>query len=146
MSAVALHGRRVAAVLWDGVLFIWPLVMIVGGVALATFFVIVVSLRWHHGIYAGFHYDGARNVAVRSLIVKYGRDEAAQFRFADPPVVNTHSSSLFVDGQIRVFHLYGPRGSRYCVSVWDPGRYWTGRDQSGVNIGGETTIKKGCTF
>jgi hypothetical protein len=122
MTVVAIHSRR-AARLWFR---LFPFIAVAVVLALAATGIYTGISRYYRGKYAGFHYDAARRVAINALVVKYGRDTAAGFRFADPPVVNTHSRSIFIDGQIRVFHLYGRQGTRYCISVWGPGYYWTG--------------------
>lgn len=142
MTTVALYGRRAIGeiISW------WPIIL--GVIALASFGYLAYNGidRYYRGIYAGFHYEDARGVAIRSLVVQYGRDVAADLRFAVPPVVNSHSRNLFIDGQIRIFHLRGPRGTKYCVSVWNPGSYWTGDTHTGIEVGGDTQIAKNCKF
>lgn len=146
MNAVAHQGRRVIGGAVDLFVTLLPFFIIAAVLAVGSWQVAEAFGRWERGIYAGFHYVDAKKVAINALVVQYGRDNASRLRLADPPVVNTHSRSLLVDGQIRVFHLIGPRGTRYCVSVWNPRYNWSAANKTGINIGGDVKIEKGCTF
>lgn len=136
-AAIGSSGRRA---LWLAIPYLVLLAVLAGGV-----FAIVNGIeRYHKGIYAGFHYVDAKRTAINAMIVTYGYDFVNKSTFAHPPVVNTHQYGLLNSGQVRIFHIYGPRGTRYCVSVWNPGDNWT--DNNKINIGGDYNIVKNCHF
>lgn len=143
MSSVALKRR----LLIRGIMDFAPLIAIVValvGIGWGTWHTISA---WHRGIYAGFHYGDAKGVVVRSLVADYGKDFAAKMHFANPPVVNTHGkANIFGKKQLRVFHVIGPAGTKYCITVSDPGYYWTGDKQTGIDVGGATLTQKNCKF
>ena len=91
--------------------------------------------NWQHGIYAGFHYGGAKQYVAEVMAENQGWAFVQQLKLDKPDVINTHSRGLLQGGQqIRVFHLIGPRGVRWCVSVWDGGYRWNS----------DYAIDKGC--
>lgn len=142
MSAIALQGRRALSLALD----IWPIIVVLAAIAIGAFTVVTEVSSYYRGKYAGMHYGTAKSVAINALIVKYGRSTAGTMHFAVPPVVNTHSRSLFRDGQVRVFHVVGQAGARYCITVWNPRENFSGNNRTGIDIGGDASIVKGCSF
>lgn len=109
-----------------------------GVVALFTWLIVWASFNWHRGIYAGFHYNGARQYVTEVMADNYGLAATRQMHLGVPDVVNKHSRALLTAGsdQVREFHLVGPRGVKYCVQVWGGGTDWNT----------DYSIKKGCEF
>jgi len=100
--------------------FGWSLAV---GVAAAAIWAPVFSIiNWQRGIYAGFHYNDAKRFAGYALVGEYGAALTRQLVLAKPDVVNTHIAGPWGGEQVRIFHFVGPRGVKYCVSVWHDGR------------------------
>lgn len=103
--------------------------------------IIAINGTWHRGIYAGFHYKDAKQYVREVTSWNLGYDFSRKLRMGVPDVKNTHAVGTLFGGsgskrQIRVFHLLGPRGVRWCVSVWDGARNWNQNYE----------IQKGCTW
>lgn len=118
-------------------------------VPLATILVIVgiaagitVPIVLHQkGIYGGYSYGDGVSAVEHVLADKYGLEQLNRMRLANPPVVKTHlnlitqkttkSNSFLGSGQVRVYHLIGRAGVRWCVGIWDDyfhsGSYYYGR-------------------
>jgi hypothetical protein len=115
-----------------------------------VFGITVGCQNYQNGIYGGFSYGDAANVARNAMIVQYGKAFTASLRFANPPAIKSHFNNVLTgNGQVRTFHMIGPRGIRYCVDVWHPGTFWspiTRKGASRIDIGGETLIRKNCYF
>jgi hypothetical protein len=107
---------------------------------------------YRDGIYASMHFNDAQNAAISVMAKSYGRDVLAGMRFANPNVVNTHLQvfkqpwtktdnvqDLADNGQVRVFHILGRRGVKYCTGVWDSG---FGHQSPHVKY----FVTKGCKF
>jgi hypothetical protein len=124
-------------------------ILVVGAIAASVWAIVFAITNWQRGIYGGMHLNDARGVAMNAMIVNYGFKFANQVRLADPQAVKKHFHLLSTGtGQVREFHLIGPRNVHYCVDVWDPHDNWAPPDKHGVriDIGGSYIIKKGCKF
>lgn len=117
------------------VLFGFAILGVVAGIACAIVFPVIT---WQRGIYAGFHYNDAQSYVQDVMARNEGLAYSKEFRLATPNVINTHTTPYLygTSGQVRIFHLIGPRGVKWCVAVWDGGYSWN-RDYK---------ITKGCRF
>lgn len=98
-------------------------VLTVGAIAAIVWAIVWAAMNDARGDYAGIHYGDARTQAIQVMAIRYGGKLATQMRLGVPDVVNTHlkNSALIGDDQVRIFHLIGPRGIKYCVPIWSDG-------------------------
>ena len=133
-SSSALNMRMVGNIVWY--------TFCATVLALSTWLIVWGLMNWERGIYAGFHYNGARQYVSEVMAMNYGLGFTKQLRLAKPDEVHTHSGNngtkflMQTETQVREFHLVGPRGARYCVRVWD----------GGYNHDSDYQIVKGCEF
>lgn len=97
----------------------------------AIFGIVAGCMTYQNGIYAGYHYQDAANVATKALVHQYGSNLVQQFKYKGE--LKTHFGGI--GRQVRIFRFVGPRGVRYCVTVWthsSDSNHWQ--------------VEKGCTF
>lgn len=118
----------------------WVVTIVTAVVVVAAAITIPIVLH-ENGIYAGFAYGDGVNAVEHIIADKYGLEQLNRMRLAKPPVVKTHlneitqkttkSNSFLGSGQVRVYHLIGYTGVRWCVGIWDwyyhSGSYYYGR-------------------
>lgn len=108
--------------------FVAVVIAVIAAVAAAITWGISIHMR---GDYASMDYSAGVNAAEHVYADTYGLSALAGAHFDTPPVVNSHldrikqrptvtNTVLGADsGQVRVYHLIGARGVRYCIGVWD---------------------------